>query len=484
MKRNLPRSTRGVAPARFRGNDEEAGPSTPPTPPSAGPGRPSTSTSPSPASTSPRPGPGPCLAPPGTPPGLATPARPALLPFSPARAMGGRRRTTGMRQRQGIPADLPDLAASDHSDDDSSDDEEEDFGADEVRVGGDGDGEQSESDEPAGQVREPQGPVQIVPGNAGQDVGAAAEGQQNRPPPPVQAHQDDHAAAGGQQGRPPVQADQEGGAAAGGQHPRIPPPLQRQAREVAGAFGEQVLLQDILDPDIPGPHPGPVLQDTDGFNMIDKWGVWQCALCEFPTLLDIPRCYRDVWARAVDRVLTTIQEAEGGLELERGLKWLLILPKALFRQGRRGGKAGKGLISQRINTLIRGDWGSLLTMLERDCKLVAREDRTRVRQREGGIERKRKNALLLLAKGQISKAVRTITSNGIGDMDDPVVREQMESKYPDRVHTLPESVTKGQCVDNLRGLKDLLLTLEGGVSAGNPQNRRQLPASGLQPMPR
>ena len=249
-------------------------------------------------------------------------------------------------------------------------------------------------------------------------------------------------------------------------------PLVNVNREVAGTVGEQALLQDLLDPDIPGPHPGPVVEDTDGWNKIDKLGVWECALCEFPTLLDIPRCYREVWARAVDRVLTVIQEAEGGVQLERGLKWLLILPKAVFRQGRRGGRAGKGLISQRINALIRGDWGSLLTLLETDCKLVAREDRTRGRQREVEVERgveverKRKNALLLLAKGQISKAVRTITSNGIGDMEDPVVREQMESKYPARVHPLPQAVSKGQCVDNLRGLKDLLLTLEGGVSAG------------------
>ena len=82
------------------------------------------------------------------------------------------------------------------------------------------------------------------------------------------------------------------------------------------------------------------------------------------------------------------------------------------------------------------------------------------------IEKKRKNSLLLLSKGLVSKAVRTITSNGIGNMDDPVIKTQMEAKYPARSHPLPESVSKGQCVDNLRGLKDLLLGLEAGVSPG------------------
>ena len=89
------------------------------------------------------------------------------------------------------------------------------------------------------------------------------------------------------------------------------------------------------------------------------------------------------------------------------------------------------------------------------------------REREDSdLDRKRRNALLLLSKGQISKAVRAMTSYGVGDMEDPAIRAQMESKYPDRVHPLPQSVTKGQCVDNLRGLRDLLVTLEGGVSSG------------------
>ena len=68
-------------------------------------------------------------------------------------------------------------------------------------------------------------------------------------------------------------------------------------REVAGILPEQALLEELLDPAVPGPHPGPVVEDTDGWNVIDKWGVWQCALCEFPTLQDIPSRYRHIWAK-------------------------------------------------------------------------------------------------------------------------------------------------------------------------------------------
>jgi hypothetical protein len=163
MKRNLPRRTRGIAPARFRDNDEEeeAGPSNCArlSTPSAGSARPST------PSTSPRPG----LAPPGTPP--------ALLPFSPVRALGGRRKTRGRRRQLAVPVDMPDLTESEHDDDSSDNEEEEDFRADNVNV--------NEFGGHVDNVRE----VAVVPllhGHADQGVGGAvADGQQDRPSPPV-----------------------------------------------------------------------------------------------------------------------------------------------------------------------------------------------------------------------------------------------------------------------------------------------------------
>ena len=60
----------------------------------------------------------------------------------------------------------------------------------------------------------------------------------------------------------------------------------------------------------------------------------------------------------------------------------------------------------------------------------------------------------------------TSQSLGIGDMKDPAVREQMADKYPDRGAPISNTVTRGQCVDSLHGLKDILLDLEGGMSTG------------------
>ena len=77
----------------------------------------------------------------------------------------------------------------------------------------------------------------------------------------------------------------------------VPPPAQRrQVRQVAGLHGgEQVAPADRLDPVVPGPHPGPAVEDAAGRNRIDKWGVWQCTLCAFPVMQNIPGCYREIW---------------------------------------------------------------------------------------------------------------------------------------------------------------------------------------------
>ena len=72
---------------------------------------------------------------------------------------------------------------------------------------------------------------------------------------------------------------------------------------------------------------------------------------------DIPKAYREVWSTAVAIVLRAVQAVDEGIEMERALKWFLILPKAVFRQARRGGKAGRRQIIRRINCLVRRDWG-------------------------------------------------------------------------------------------------------------------------------
>jgi hypothetical protein len=150
-----------------------------------------------------------------------------------------------------------------------------------------------------------------------------------------------------------------------------------------------------------------------------------------------------------------------------------ILPKAVFRQARRGGKTGKGQIRRRVNCLVRDDWGGLLDLLVKDCQLAKKEKRKGRQTETPELEKKRRSALILLAKGPISKAAKRINSTGIANIEDPAILAQMRSKYPDRGRPLPQSVSRGQCVDNLAGLRDNLLSLKGGISPGTGGMRNE-----------
>ena len=51
-------------------------------------------------------------------------------------------------------------------------------------------------------------------------------------------------------------------------------------------------------------------------------------------------------------------------------------------------------------------------------------------------------------------------------MDDPAVRDALQSKYKDRGRELPPTVTKGECLSSIGGLRETILGLEPGVSPG------------------
>ena len=105
-------------------------------------------------------------------------------------------------------------------------------------------------------------------------------------------------------------------------------PQRQHVRQVAGLHGEeQVQLEGLIDPEVPGPRPvAPA--DALGWNVIDTFGVWECTLCEFPMMKDIPSRFRDIWCATLANIFKRIQQSEGGVELERGLKWLLVIPLA------------------------------------------------------------------------------------------------------------------------------------------------------------
>ena len=233
--------------------------------------------------------------------------------------------------------------------------------------------------------------------------------------------------------------------------------------------GEKRSITDRFQPDIPEPS---FVQEVDenGWCLIDQVGAWQSFLCEFSVMEDIPAQHRSIWAWAWSFILEKIQTAATSKELDRALMWLLFLPQGLLRQPKRGGKSGRNLTAQRFNSLVKGDWGKLVTLWERD-KMISQESKRILKSKNGvqkkdNLEVKTKNAVSFISQGKVSKAASRINSFGVANISDESVMKQVKTKYPDRGRPLPETVAWGKPVDNLKGLRESLLQLERGKSPG------------------
>ena len=236
--------------------------------------------------------------------------------------------------------------------------------------------------------------------------------------------------------------------------------------------GDRGDLAERVNPAVPGPRQTPA-PDTSGWSEIDRLGAWQCALNPFSTLESIPGPVQAKWAKVVELTLRAILTASEEEELNRALKWFLILPQAFLRQAKRGGRAGRSVVAGRFNAAMSGDFGSVIRLLIADRtkeEEARRRDAGRSRRQKSEAELKegrRKLALSHLQKGEIGKAVSRLTSFGMASIEDPAVMETLKAKYIPRGKDLPETVIKGQPVDNLGGLMDTLAHLPTGVSPGS-----------------
>ena len=254
-------------------------------------------------------------------------------------------------------------------------------------------------------------------------------------------------------------------------------PASQQAgpgRELRGTIeGEGEEIEDRIRPVIPAPNPeagrGP---DTDGWAAIGRVGGWDAMLSEVRLLESVPEQHKGVWVWAAAEVLRRLHLAETEEEVARALMWWCFLPQALLRKPQaRGGAAGRGVVAKRFNSLGQeGNWGKIVEMweLDRERERMSREKKQKPRKekKEDKNARLRREVVGLINAGKISKALQRVTSCGVASAEDPAVLAILQSKYPARGRPLPVRVSRGQCVDNLAGLRDSLLKLEPGVSPG------------------
>ena len=129
------------------------------------------------------------------------------------------------------------------------------------------------------------------------------------------------------------------------------------------------------------------------------------------------------------------------------------------------------MVAKRFNTLGQeGNWGKIVELWEVDRERERRRMEERQKPREEKEEEKkvrlRMEVVGLINGGKISKALQRLTSCGVVSAEDPAFLAMLRSKYPARGKPLPERVVKGQCINNLAGLRDSLLQLEPGIAPG------------------
>ena len=189
-------------------------------------------------------------------------------------------------------------------------------------------------------------------------------------------------------------------------------------------------------------------------------------------MTNVPGALREKWGKVVSTVLRKILEARTSEETNLALMWFLLLPQAMLRQGKRGGGKGQNVaeVGKRFDCALAGNWGGLLDLLVADKTEAerTREGRRRIApaEEEEGKEKLRETVLDLMSRGQIGRGARRITSNGVASMSDPRTMRALLAKYVDRTRDLPQSVSRGQCVDSLAGFREYLLELEPGVAPG------------------
>ena len=213
---------------------------------------------------------------------------------------------------------------------------------------------------------------------------------------------------------------------------------------------------------------------VDDWHKIDSIHVNDCLLSITPAMQEVPNNHKHQFARAFEVCFQRFQDAaeqQNQRDIERALKWFLALPHMLLASPPRGGKAGQQLVKRRFDCIVAEDYGRLIEIFKSDREVVTLKNEKRkniVSQRQGGEdpEKKTRNAISLISRGLISKAANRMTSFGVVNINDPVSKAALKSKYPSRGRGMQTHVTKGTPVDNFNGLSGEFHNLKSGVAPG------------------
>ena len=182
---------------------------------------------------------------------------------------------------------------------------------------------------------------------------------------------------------------------------------------------------------------------TTSWDVIDDTDLEHCIASPFGHYDDVPSRFSKAWASAIADVLATIRDADSDAQLDRGLKWLLLLHDILLRMPPRGGRRGRNALGQRFAAWADGDLEKLVQWWRQDRSAVKPRSGRQGPQQNAGSGSSHPHAmrsLCLLSEGEISRALKLLTSEGLGDLTDERIVEQLAAKHPIRKEELPSTL--------------------------------------------
>ena len=195
--------------------------------------------------------------------------------------------------------------------------------------------------------------------------------------------------------------------------------------------------EEVAAVDVPVPRPGITRVALESLDQVDLRSLFTQRTS---FMKNVPRCLVGLFRNALRVALAEVSGGAGNpVQLERGWKLFLLLPRMLLHRPPRGGLISKSKMTERFDKFARGEWVQLIHASVQ-CDEQAAVIRRRKGRRGDDLERR---ALNFVQVGELSSARQALEGAEVAPGTEDTLKELSDtSKRPDR---LLDPIPQEQC---------------------------------------
>jgi len=191
---------------------------------------------------------------------------------------------------------------------------------------------------------------------------------------------------------------------------------------------------DLFEPVMP-------TQTTDlgvGVEAIDSLPADACNVNQFRMVEDVPASSKEAFRHVVATVLQWREDAKTQVQVDRALKWWLLIWDLMLRETHRGGRKGSSQLAARFEAFRTGDCRQLVVWHAADSLAVL--NRQKPPSAQTSEAKTMTKVLCLVSEGELSKVTGLMLSHGLADLTDPHCQAQVAAKHPDNPKLVQRSL--------------------------------------------